>query len=227
MATYAKSTASNGVVLHSLKGSPNDIKLYTNGSSKAATTLLKEAGLHGINGGFFDGGDKTILSIAIQDGKAIGSNSGYNGTSNAGKTRGTLIWDASEKKFICKALSDKTAVEKLVSSTTNYWAQGGISMSLASTESAWKTTASNESMPNRDGSTYRAGIVYNSSNNIWLVISSNSCSAAAFRAAIKEKIGSNTLVDGIFLDGSTCAQMYSPDYELNHGRSVMAVIGYK
>jgi hypothetical protein len=64
----------------------------------------------------------------------------------------------------------------------------------------------NEKMPNFGVGDTRSGLVCNGTN-IWLVVTplSCKCTAAEFRAAIKEKIGSS--LDGIFLDGSGSAQL--------------------
>ncbi|WP_278738691.1 phosphodiester glycosidase family protein [Paenibacillus macerans] len=67
--------------------------------------------------------------------------------------------------------------------------------------------ADKENMQNRTGNAFRTGLVYNNTNNIWLIVTDVKCTAAEFRTAIKEKVGSGTLVNGIFLDGSGSSQM--------------------
>lgn len=225
--TYSKLTASNGVILHTMKGSPNDIKLHSKSQLMSLKGLLDSGWLYGINGGFFDS-PSSILSISIKDGKPLGTNNGYNGSSNAAYARGTIIWDASAKKFYCKQISTKSEIDKIVKDTTKYWAQGGISLALGKTESAWKTMigSNGERIPGAT-KTYRAGMVYNKYNNIGLIVTDNECTIEQFRTAIKEKVGSGTLVDGISLDGSTCAQMYCAEATITRQRSIMTVIGFK
>jgi hypothetical protein len=47
----------------------------------------------------------------------------------------------------------------------------------------------------------------------------------AYRAAIKEKIGSGTLVDGIFLDGGGSSQMQCAEYSFSgDGRVVREMV---
>lgn len=63
--TYNKCTASNGVVLHAMKCSPNDIKL------QACRTSVCSQPLTAINGGFFNFGTGEILSISVQNDNPI------------------------------------------------------------------------------------------------------------------------------------------------------------
>ncbi|WP_163858126.1 hypothetical protein [Paenibacillus elgii] len=200
--TYSKVTASNGVVLHAMKASPNDIKL------KAISSNLKNQSSYGINGGFFGSGG-TLLSIAVNNHVPAGGGSIgelYKGAVNVGYARGTLVWDAKASKYSVQVV--KWASELNVSNTSNYWAQGGISMRLSS-DSTWKSQATAENIPGGVNGTAsgRSALVYNSGGNIWLVVTNTTCTPEQFRTAIKEKIGSGTLVDGIFLDGSGSSQM--------------------
>lgn len=220
--TYSKVIASNGVVLHTMKGSPVDLKLHTTGKTVPIKEILDAGWLYGINGGFFSSG--TILSISIKDGKSIGPD----GQQNAKYSRGTVIWDNAAKKFHCAQLQTKAQVENLITTKTNYWAQGGISLALGKSEADWKKMigVNGESIPGNT-SAERAALVYNNTNNLWLIVSEKACTIEAFRTAIKEKVGSSTLVDGISLDGSTCAQMYCSEGSVIHPRSVLSVLGFK
>lgn len=222
--TYSKVTASNGVVLHTMKGSPVDLKLHSKAKLLQIKDILDDGWLYGINGGFFDKPSETIVSISLKDGKSIAAN----GHANAKYARGTLIWDNKAKKFYCKQLQTQAQVEALVSDKANYWAQGGISLALGKSESDWlKMIGPNgETIPGY-GSAERAGLVYNNTNNVWLIITDKACTIEAFRRAIIEKVGSGTLVDGISLDGSTCAQMICKEATVTHGRQVMSVLGFK
>jgi hypothetical protein len=198
--TYGKVTASNGVVLHYMKGSPNSIKL-----KKISSTLANQTN-YGINGGFFTFGTGDMLSIAVHNDVPVGGGSMgelNKGAVNVGYARGTLVWDAAAGKYSVQVL--KWAKDLTVTSRSNYWAQGGISMGL-NNESGWKAQATAENL-SHSSSSGRSGIVYNSANNIWLVVTDTTCTPEQFRAAIKGSIGSGTLVNGIFLDGSGSSQM--------------------
>ena len=224
--TYSKVTGTNGVGLHTMKGSPVDLKVHSQGTLTSISSLLETGWLYGINGGFFDVSSKTLLSVAIKDGTAVASG----GSANAVYDRGTIIWDNAAKKFHCKVLKTKDQIESYITTKTNYWAQGGISLALGKTTSAWKTMigANGENIPGGlTTSTYRAGLVYNSSNNVWLIVSDGMCTIEAFRDAIIEKVGSGTLVDGISLDGSTCAQMVCAEKSVLRDRAIMSVLGFK
>ena len=223
--TYSKVTAQNGVVLHSMKGSPVDIRLHSRGKLESPKSILDSGWLYGINGGFFNVSNKQLLSISLKNGSEITAG----GSSNARANRGTLIWDNKAKKFYCKQITTKTQVEALVSDKTNYWAQGGVSLALRQSDSDWKDmiAPNNEYLPGSTSNTQRAAVVYNNTNNIWLIVTDTKCTITEFRTAINENIGSGTLVDGISLDGSTCAQMYCAEKHVQHPRSVVSVIGFK
>ncbi len=204
--SYGTATATNGVKLAYIKTSPNNVLPYR----LNPTSSVPNSGKYGINGGYFGG--SSIYSIAVVNGNAVGTGS-YDGSFNARVARGTLIWDPVARAYQVKVISDMSEIS--VEDTNNYWAQGGNSMCLGKTESEWKTQTdvdhedmvSDESGIRRDENAYRSGLVYNTGLNIWLVVSTNTCTCGKFRAAILEKIGSNTLVDGIFLDGGGSTQM--------------------
>ncbi|ALS10022.1 hypothetical protein ABE82_26820 (plasmid) [Paenibacillus peoriae] len=200
--TYSKVTASNGVVLHTIKTSPNSVfmKALPGGSA------IENQSTDGINGSFFDFASGALLTIAVNNDVPVGGSKGSYGSGyeNAKYARGTLVWDSREGEFSVQVVS--SAASLAVVNRHQYWAQGGISMGL-NNESGWAAQADKEHMPNRTGNTERAGLVYNTGKNIWLVVTNTECTAAQFRSAIKEKVGSGTLVNGIFLDGSGSAQM--------------------
>ncbi|SDM29742.1 hypothetical protein SAMN05428961_11316 [Paenibacillus sp. OK060] len=200
--TFTSYTASNGVVLHTIKTSPSNIVIRHVGA-----TTVPGSGFFGINGGFFNMSTGDLLQIAVNNDVPIkGSKSAYgSGYTNYGdKARGTLVWDLSENEFSVQVV--KSAADLAVVKRTAFWAQGGISMNLNS-DSTWASKADNENMPNRTGSVERSGLVYNNTKNIWLVVTPTKCSAEAFRKAIKDNVGSGTLVNGIFLDGSGSSQI--------------------
>ncbi|MFW5436264.1 phosphodiester glycosidase family protein [Paenibacillus apiarius] len=217
-ATYSKCTASNGVVLHYLKASPNDVQLRANRGSVCGQSATA------INGGFFDFASGSILSIAVQNDKPIKGNKGDYGSGwrNAKYPRGTLAWDATARRYLMQIV--QSADELNVTDRNRYWAQGGISMSLQD-DRGWEKIARQQNMPNIYGKAFRTAIVYGTGLNLWLIVTNTRCSAAEFRAAVKQKIGSGTLADGIFLDGSGSSQLRCAEALLKgDGRTVCSII---
>ena len=217
-AVYSKCMASNGVVLHSLKCSPNDVQLRP-----CRTNVYSQSNV-AINGGFFDSRSGAVLSIAVQgDVPVKGSRSGYgSGWFNAKYARGTLVWDAAARRYSVQVV--KSADELQVSDRSRYWAQGGISMSLWD-DAHWQQIARTQNMPNMAGKTYRTALVYGSGLSLWMVVTNTACTAEQFRTAIKQKIGSGTLVDGIFLDGSGSSQLSHGSASLQgDGRTVYSIV---
>ncbi|MCY9771271.1 hypothetical protein M5X06_31345, partial [Paenibacillus alvei] len=152
-----------------------------------------------------------------------GSRGGYgSGWHNAKYARGTLVWDAAARRYSVQVV--RSADELKVSDRSRYWAQGGVSMSLQN-ESGWERIARQQNMPNMSGKVYRTGLVYGSGLSMWLVVTNTACTAEQFRTAIKQKIGSGTLTDGIFLDGSGSSQMSCNTVKLRgDGRTVYSII---
>ncbi|MBG9737078.1 phosphodiester glycosidase family protein [Paenibacillus alvei] len=217
-AVYSKCTASNGVVLHSLKTSPNDVQL------RPCRTSVCGQQMTAINGGFFDFASGAILSIAVQNDVPIaGRRGGYgSGWYNAKYARGTLVWDAAARRYSIQVV--RSADELQVSDRSRYWAQGGISMSLQD-DGGWQQRAQVQNMPNMSGKVFRTALVYGSSLSLWMVVTNTPCTASEFRTAIKQKIGSGTLVDGVFLDGSGSSQMrYTETFLKGDGRVVYCVV---
>lgn len=214
---YGKETASNGVTLHYIKTSPNNTTLRAINSNVTGTAY------YGVNGGFFYNTD--ILSIAVVNDQPVKGNPGDYGSGwfNDKYDRGTLIWDPVARKYQVSVIGSASDIS--VTDNNQYWAQGGISMSLED-DSNWHHQAVDiEHMPNPDGNAYRTALVYNTDLNIWYVITPTSCTAEKFRSAIKEKIGSGTLVDGIFLDGGGSSQMKCAEYSFNgDGRVVYQMV---
>ncbi|MBG9737278.1 hypothetical protein [Paenibacillus alvei] len=215
---YSKCVASNGVVLHAIKTSPNNIALKPN-----RTNVYSRPGV-AVNGGFFSFGSGDILSIAVQnDVPVAGKRGGYgSGWFNAKYARGTLVWDAAARKYSVQIVS--SASDLVVSDRSRYWAQGGISMSLRD-NAGWERIARAQNMPSMTADVYRTALVYGNGLSVWLVVTNTPCTAARFRAAVKERIGNGTLVDGIFLDGSGSSQMRCDSVRLRgDGRTVYSVV---
>jgi hypothetical protein len=213
--------ATNGVVLQSIKTSPKNIRLK---NINPVSNLASQSS-YGINGGYFNFTNYDILNIAVNNDVPVKGTAGSYGVgwNNEGAyLRGTLVWDDAAGTFSVVSCTDAGAI--YVTNRTRYWAQGGISMTL-SDDLQWRQIAGLENMQNPDGLAERAGMVYNNANSLWLVVTNSNCTAGQFRAAIKEKVGSNTLVDGIFLDGSGSAQLKcAGGSALGDGRSVPEMV---
>jgi len=215
---YTKCVASNGVVLHAIKTSPNNIALKSNRSNVYSRSDVA------VNGGFFSFGSGDVLSIAVQNDMPVAGKRGAYGSGwfNAKYARGTLVWDAAARKYSVQVVS--SASDIVVSDRSRYWAQGGISMSLRD-DAGWEGIARAQNMPSMTASVYRTALVYGSGLSVWLVVTNTPCTASQFRAAIKERIGSGTLVDGIFLDGSGSSQMRCDSVRLRgDGRNVYSIV---
>lgn len=210
---YGKVTASNGVVLHYMKTSPNNTTLRYVGTN----STLKDSGYYGVNGGFFDPADLTkLLSIAVINDQPINGNRGDYGSGWYNvwldhPPRGTLVWDPVARQYSVQVVVHAGELRG-ITDRGNYWAQGGISMTLGD-DVRWDDQALAEAIPGGLATqTTRAGLVYNAGLNIWYVVTTTRCTPGAFRSAIKETIGSGTLVDGIFLDGGSSVSMNSAEF---------------
>ncbi|MCY7487260.1 hypothetical protein MC059_23180, partial [Paenibacillus alvei] len=134
----------------------------------------------------------------------------------------TLVWDAAARRYSIQVV--RSADQLKVSDRSRYWAQGGISMSL-NNDASWERIARQQNMPTMTGKVFRTALVYGSGLSMWLVVTNTACTAEQFRTAIKEKVGSGTLVDGIFLDGSGSSQLCSGDVRLRgDGRTVHSIV---
>ena len=68
-------------------------------------------------------------------------------------------------------------------------------------DSEWDRVAKTQNMPSMAAKVYRTAFVYGSGLNVWAVVTNTTCTAAQFRAAVKEKVGNGTLVDGVSSTG--------------------------
>lgn len=213
---YSSVTATNGVKLHYIKTSPNNITF------EKIDGNINETDSYGINGGFFNSSDRSQLySIAVINHEPINGEPGgyYSGWQNAEYDRGTLIWDPVARKYTVARINTASEIDsnELVTDLDNYWAQGGVSMSLGDDDN-WEEIAEEENINNSN--TYRTGMVFAQGSSLWLIVSEGACTPATFREAIKEKVGSGTLTDGIFLDGSTCSQFKCKEKTIVRSRMI-------
>lgn len=205
------------VLLNIIKTNPANIKLKSlNGSS------LSSANVTGINGGWissysYDG----TLNIAVNNGipvigKAWSSNSGwYN--SVTGKASGTIIWDGGNNRFSYQRVSnasDITGVDK----NHNWWAQGGISLSLGNIN--WMEVYKKEFLNTKDTNIqYFSGdahphtaLVY-SGTSIYLIESDSISDLSNFRYAIQayfkmsDSKNESSTTKGILLDSNPSSEM--------------------
>jgi hypothetical protein len=199
---YEKWSGSGGVELHTIQTTPDNISLRTIDTNVTATPY------YGVNGGFFWQG--ALLSIAVVNGRPLKGEPGdygsgwYNTGVNNHLKRGTLVWDGHAERFTVQIVSE--ADELVVADKRRYWAQGGVSMSL-SDEAGWRREMIAQEMPGYDNGHMRTGLVYDSQNRLYMIVSPTRCTVEQFRTAIKERFGDRKLVDGIFLDGDGSSQL--------------------
>ncbi|OXS59185.1 hypothetical protein B1A99_11150 [Cohnella sp. CIP 111063] len=213
---YGTETASNGMELHYLRTRPSNVELLTVRNNVSA------APYYGINGGFFY--EDALLSVAVVNDEPVHGESGHYGSggSNAKYARGTLVWDGAVDRLSVQIVRQAQEIE--VAERTNFWAQGGISMSLGRDED-WRRQAAEEAAPLLDQASLRSAAVYDAEGNLYLVVSATRGTLAAFREAIVERIGVGNLVDGIFLDGDGSSQLRSREKKLaGDGRLVVQML---
>lgn len=213
--TYRETTTPQKVQLHLLSLDPDDIVLQTAG------TPLRQVAAYGINGGFFYG--KDLLSIAIMNDKPVnGVKKAYgSGWFNAKYARGTLVWDATSRKFSVQVVS--SGDELIVADRDHYFAQGGISMNLEK-EELWEAAATVEHLPYADERRMRSGMVYDNTGKLWLIVTPTLSTAAEFRTAVLQTVP-GVGREGIFLDGDGSSQMNAAEVVLaGDQRSVVQMI---
>jgi hypothetical protein len=195
---YSVSKGTNNVVLHIIRTRPSYIGL------KAIKANITDLNNNGINGGFFWQG--YLLSIAVINDRPVKGNPGDYGSGwfNTDRKRGTLVWDEKAKAFSIQLVEE--AKELKVSDRAHYWAQGGISMSLRN-EAGWAQQAAFEEMPAINEKRMRSGIVYDTHNNVYLVVTPTPCTGEEFRSSVIEMLGGGQLMDGLFLDGDGSSQL--------------------
>lgn len=207
---YEKRVAPNGVVLHTIRTTPDNVSLQAIDSNVTHTPFM------GVNGGFFWEG--SLLSVAVMDGKPLKGEPGdygsgwYNTGVNGHLARGTLVWDEASRRFSVQAVTH--AGELAVSDKAHYWAQGGVSMKLGEA-SGWERAMIEEEMPAYDEPRMRTGLVYDRAQNVYMIVTPTRCTAEQFRSAIMDLYGQDDrLVDGVYLDGDGSSQLRSREAAL-------------
>jgi hypothetical protein len=201
---FQKLKATNHVVLYSLRMNPDNVRL------QAIDLNVTDTVYYGINGGFFWEG--SLLSIAVINHKPLKGIAGqygsgwYNTGADPKFKRGTLVWDGVLKHLSVQVVGK--ASELSITNIHQYWAQGGVSMSL-SNDSVWKEQMIIERMPSFDEMHMRSAIVYDARQQLYMIVTPTPCTIEQFRTAILEKLAKRKLVDGIFLDGDGSSQLQS------------------
>jgi hypothetical protein len=214
---YFQTTAENGVVLHVLRTEPSSISLY----SIKDNVVRSET--NGINGGFF--WDNQLLSIAVMDGMpANGRPKEYgSGWFNVKYVRGTIVYDRVTRMIDVQRAA---SVDDLhMTDATKFWAQGGVSMNLKDDNRWYNVAVKEEMLPFADDERLRSAMAYDNFGEIYLVVTSNKCTAEQFRTAIKRNVAVGNLNEAIFLDGDGSSQLLAGNVELKgDNRKVLQMI---
>lgn len=214
---YSQITADNGVVLNVIQTDPTSISLASINDN------VVRSGINGINGGFF--WDNNLLSIAVMDGMPTSGNPNDYGSGwfNAKYARGTIVFDRVSKSINVQRV---TSVDDLkMTDKAKFWAQGGVSMNLKDDSNWYNVAVQEEVLPFPDEERLRSGMAYDSSGKLYLIVTSNKCTAEQFRTAIKENIAIGKLEEAIYLDGDGSSQLLAGNVELKgDDRSVVQMI---
>lgn len=200
--TYMKVKTAGNLQLHIIKTSPWNIGL------KAIDTNVTKTQDFGINGGFFWQG--YLLSVAVMNDIPVKFKPDDYGSGwfNIDRKRGTLVWDGDARRFSVQVV--ETAKELVVQNRSNYWAQGGVSMGYQN-ETGWTAQASAEEMPVMEEPRMRSGMVFDKNNEVWLIVTPTLSTVEQFRNAVRDTVGKELIVDGIFLDGDGSSQLKLPN----------------
>ncbi|MCR8656664.1 phosphodiester glycosidase family protein [Paenibacillus endoradicis] len=217
---YTQITADNGVVLNVLQTEPSSISLTSINDN------VVQSGINGINGGFF--WDDSLLSIAVMDGMPTNGNPNDYGSGwfNAKYARGTIVYDRVTK--VINVQRAASVDELQMTDESKFWAQGGISMNLKDDSNWYNVAVQEEAIPFPDEDRLRSGMAYDSSGEIYLIVTSNKCTIEQFRTAIKENIAIGKLDEAIFLDGDGSSQLLAGKVQLKgDDRTVVQMIAVK
>ncbi|OWZ82687.1 hypothetical protein [Natranaerobius trueperi] len=198
---------------------PDDIGVQT----------LHGASKYGINGAHFES-DYTLTDIAVVDDVEVRNGGNTNPNNVPAGGRGTLVWDGTTGNYSIQVVEDKD--ELIVSNRSNYWAQGGVSMSL-NDDTNWENQAEAENLPHMNFSRNRSGLIFDAAGGLWLIATENA-RPGTFRDAIKELLDDNGVLqiagrhaNGIFLDGGGSTQIRCSTMELTSTREVPQAIVLK
>jgi hypothetical protein len=95
-----------------------------------------------------------------------------------------------------------------VSNKLDYWAQGGVSMSLRQ-EAGWGAQALSERMPFFEDKRLRSAVVYDTKGMLYLIVSTSKAAVPEFRQAILESVGGGRLVAAFFWTGTARRSCYA------------------
>lgn len=217
MSNYSKWTTSvvnsgnEAIVLHVISTAATRITL------SAINSKVPDQSNNGINGSFYNFGPTNagdLLSISVQNDYLVkpGLDGWYGGRYNIGNQytnipKGTLVYDGNYGSASVQRVSQYTDVA--VDKRYNYWAQGGISMSL-NDDTHWASIATSEDMPSQNTEVARTALAYTngSSTIIYGIVTQTWCTAEKFRTAIKSTF---SFGGAIFLDSGPSSQMRAVD----------------
>jgi hypothetical protein len=160
LSTYTKWTSSvtnNGgtaIVLNVISAPATSVSLKTINSNVA------DQSSNGINGSFYIFSNGDLLSISVINDSVLKPVLSYGGRYNIGNAstninKGTLVYDGFYGGASIQNVSQYTDIA--VDKRYNYWAQGGISMSL-NDDTHWASIASSEDMPAQTIEVARTGL---------------------------------------------------------------------
>lgn len=207
--TFTSTTASNGVSLKVIKTTASNIK-----PTRINPLAPLTAGtVFGVNAGFANNNNYTQpFSIAVRNDLPVSGAKGtqFSGWNNEYYTRGTLVYDSYINHLSVKVIDNASQAGYV--RPDMYWAIGGISLGLKNSNWSAQMTAEHvDGIGGISSPAARTAIVYDSSNNIHLVITPEKISITAFRAAILNKIAN--VQDGVLLDGGGSTEMLCTEYK--------------
>ncbi|WP_019909399.1 hypothetical protein [Paenibacillus sp. HW567] len=212
MSTYSKNTvAVNGksIVLHVISAPAKNITLVTINSK-----VPDQNNYYGINGSFYilppDNGD--LLSISVVNDYPLKPSLSYGGRYNVGKNsismdKGTIVYDGADDIVTHQIVDDYNDIA--VVKRRNYWAQGGVSMSL-NNNANWKAIMQAQELPAQDYETTRTALAYTNGATpyVYGIVTTTNCLPGDFRSAIKAAYSYD---EAIFLDSGPSSQMRAKD----------------
>ena len=206
--TYTSGTY-NSVNLSIITTAASNIKLLNLRNTTGGMKSLQASSYFGINGAWFNmGTGDDILNIAKNNGSFVGPNTeGQNNYVGSG----AVAWNGSQ--LSCYSSVD-SADDISFLSNSNTWGQGGIALWLG--YSAWENQVRNQSGAEiyLSGNAARTAMIANmSTNQVYLIVTTNNVTTTSFRSAIQSFLGiidqgqANNTYQGIMLDGGGSSQL--------------------